>query len=246
MDNILFVTALGEELKYIKKKIKQLKIPSLKIDFFTTWMWNYNTILHLTKYLSEKEYDFIVNIGSAWYFWKKDVKDIYQIARVKNLSNNKEELVPINLKLSNLTTCISSEIPVSSIENIWIQDNFYLVDMESYGFELVWNYFNIPRLILKIPVDEIWEKFNSNIFIDKVENIDFKYILENIKKYLDNLPKKDDLTDYFDYFKFTFTEKLIFERLYYKYQALYWNFDSFFAQYKELDKKKFLWILKEK
>jgi len=246
MYNILFVTALSSELKYIKKNIKQLKIPWLKIDFFTTWMWNYNTILNLTKYLSKKRYDFIVNIGSAGYFGMQDIENIYQIARIKNLSNNKEELVPINLRLFNLITCVSSEKPVSSIENIWIQDSFYLVDMESYGFELVWNNFNIPRLILKIPVDKIWEKFNSSIFIDKVEKMDFKYILENIKKYLDKLPQKEDLSYYFDCFKFTFTEKLIFERLYYKYQALYWDFDCFFYKNKELDKKKFLWILKEK
>ena len=118
--------------------------------------------------------------------------------------------------------------------------------MESYGFELVWNNFNIPRLILKIPVDKIWEKFDLNNFVNKVENIDFNYILWNVKKYLDSLPKKEDLSYYFDYFKFTFTEKLIFERLYYKYQALYWDFGSFFEQNKVLDKKKFLWILKEK
>ena len=244
MHKILFVTALSWELKYIKKEIKKLKIPNLKVDFFTTWMWNYNTILNLTKYLSTKEYDFIVNIGSAWYFWN-EINNIYQITRIKNLANNKEELVPINLKLYDLATCFSSEIPVSNSDNLPIQEDFYLIDMESYGFELVWNSFNIPRLILKIPVDKIWEKFNSNIFIKKVDKIDFNYILINILEYLKSLTEKEDLSYYFEYFKFTFSEKLIFERLYHRYQALHWDFTVFFEANKMLDKKKFLEILKK-
>ena len=245
MHKILFITALSQELKYIKKEIKKLKIPDLKVDFFTTWMWNYNTILNLTKNLSTKKYDFIVNIGSAWYFWKNKIKNIYQIARIKNLENNKEELVPINFKLHNLATYLSSETPVSNIEQISIQEDFYLIDMESYWFELVGNNFNIPRLILKIPVDKIWKKFDSNIFIKKVEEIDFNYILINILEYLKSLTEKEDLSYYFEYFKFTFSEKLIFERLYHKYQALHWNFTVFFEANKMLDKKKFLEILKK-
>ncbi len=245
MHKILFVTALSWELKYLKKEIKKLKIPNLKVDFFTTWMWNYNTILNLTKYLSEKKYDFIVNIGSAWYVWNNKIQDIYQIARIKNLANQKEELIPINFKLYNLSTCLSSETPVSNIENLTIQEDFFLVDMESYGFELVGNNFNIPRLILKIPVDKIWENFDSKKFINKVEKIDFNYILTSILQYLKSLPVKENLTFYFDYFKFTFTEKLIFERLYYRYQALHWNFTELFEANKMSDKKKFLEILKK-
>ena len=62
MYNILFVSALPGELKIIKEKVKELNLINLKTDFFTTWMWNYETIFSLTKYLENKVYDFVINI----------------------------------------------------------------------------------------------------------------------------------------------------------------------------------------
>ncbi len=234
MYKILFVSALSWELKPIKERVKKLNIPNLKIDFFSTWMWNYNMILNLTKYLSSKDYDFIVNIWSCWH--KNLDKTIYQIARILNSSNDKELLVPINFKVSNLIDCYCFEKPVSKFD---IKDS--IVDMESYGFEMVADSFQLPRLILKTPVDNIWEKFDKNIFLDNLDKIDFKNILESIKSYLKTIPQKDNLDNYIDYFGFSFSQKQIFKKLYNKYIALIWDdFESFFQENKQLWRKEFL------
>jgi len=257
MYKILFVSALSWELKHIKKQIKQLKIPNLKIDFFQTWMWNYNMILNLTSYLQEKKsnwtnYDFILNIWSCGYntVISSQLQTLfYQIPRIINLSNNKELLIPINFKIAPFATCLSSETPIKHNKlNININCQKFLnpqsiinvIDMESYGFELVANKFLIPRLILKIPVDIIWEKFDINKFIQKVENINFEKILLEIKAYLQTIPAKHNLSKYINHFNFTVAQQHIFERLYYKYEALYWNFQKFFEQNKNLDRKNFL------
>lgn len=236
MYKILFVSALSWELKPIKEKIKKLNISNLKIDFLSTWMWNYNMILNLTKYLSSKDYCFVVNIWSCWYKNLEDKKNIYQVARILNSSNDKELLVPINFKVSNLISCYCFEKPVSKFD---IKNN--IVDMESYGFEIVADSFQLPRLILKIPVDNIWEKFDKNIFLDNLDKIDFKNILESIKSYLETIPQKDNLDKYICYFRFSFSQKQIFRKLYSKYIALVWDdFESFFQKNKKLSRKEFL------
>jgi hypothetical protein len=62
MYQILFTSALPAELKVIKNEIKSLSTKDMQIDFFSSGIGNYNTILELTKKLSEKKYDFVVNI----------------------------------------------------------------------------------------------------------------------------------------------------------------------------------------
>lgn len=62
MYQILFTSALPAELKVIKNEIKSLNTKDIQIDFFSSGIGNYNTILELTKKLSEKKYDFVVNI----------------------------------------------------------------------------------------------------------------------------------------------------------------------------------------
>lgn len=234
MYKILFVSALSWELKPIKDKIKKLNIPNLKIDFFTTWMWNYNMILHLTRYLVDKDYDFIVNIWTCWYKGLND--NIYQVWQIINIQNNKELLVPINIKIFHLVSCYCFDKPVKKLDT-----KFCLVDMESYGFEIVADNFLLPRLILKIPVDNIWEKFDKDLFLRNLNDIDFKKVLESIKLYLKDKPKKQKLDKYINHFKFTFSQKQIFKRLYNKYLALKDNnFDSFYEHNKNSDRKNFL------
>lgn len=234
MYKILFVSALSWELKPIKEKIKKLNILDLKVDFFSTWMWNYNMILHLTKYLSDKNYDFIVNIWTCWY--KGLNNDIYQVCKIINIQNNKELLIPINIKNFTLTTCYCFDKPVNNLDI----DNC-IVDMESYGFEIVADSFLLPRLILKVPVDDIWKNFDKDIFLRKLDNINFKKVLESIKWYLRTIPKKQKLDKYINHFKFTFSQKQIFNKLYNKYLALKgYDFDSFYENNKDIDRKNFL------
>jgi len=59
-------------------------------------------------------------------------------------------LVPINVKVFDLATCYCFEKPVDKFDK-----QFCIIDMESYGFEMVANSFSLPRFILKIPVDNI-------------------------------------------------------------------------------------------
>ena len=63
--NILILAATAFELNSIKEKIKSEKISQnwFNFSFFCTWIWNFETILNLTKYLenSEKNFDFILN-----------------------------------------------------------------------------------------------------------------------------------------------------------------------------------------
>ena len=255
---ILVTTALSLELNPIKNKIKKLKLP-LKVGFFSTWMWNENIILNLTKLLKEKHYDFIFNIWSCGYISSN--YDIIQIAKITNLTNLKEKLPPIQVKLEKLHEVITVPLPLKNIEishnknlfyfeknqiitsNIISQETF--IDMESYWFEIVCEKFSIPRIILKIPTDKIWEKFNSQTYLDKIKNIDFEKYLTKIIDFLGSIPNQPNFEKYFEHFKFTFSQKEIFKKLYFKYQALIGNFDNFFEENKNLDRKIFLKKLEE-
>jgi len=255
---ILITTALSLELNPIKKKIKKLKLP-LKVDFFSTWMGNENTILNLTNFLKEKSYDFILNIWSCGYIFSNN--DIIQIAKITNLANLKEKLPPIQVKLENLHEIVTVPLPLKNVEISNNKNTFYFeknkiissniiskktfIDMESYWFEIVCEKFLIPRVILKIPTDKIWEKFNSKTYLDKIEKINFKKYLEKIIDFLDSTPKQPNFDKYFKHFKFTFSQKEIFKKLYFKYQALVGNFDNFFEENKNLDRKSFLKKLEE-
>jgi hypothetical protein len=104
--------------------------------------------------------------------------------------------------------------------------------MESYGFEFVCDKFNLPRIILKVPVDKIGEE-TKNFDFEKakkilIENIDYEKLILKIKEFLDKQykPHPSPLLwrrgDYKVLEKISFTEsqKIIFERLYNKYEVL--------------------------
>ena len=121
--------------------------------------------------------------------------------------------------------------------------------MESYWFELVCDSFLLPRIILKVPVDKIWEEtinFDYKYAISLLENnIDYEKLLEKIYDYLSSLEKEEDLSKYFVYYKFSFSEREIFKKLYNKYVSLLWNdFDIFFEKNNQMWKKEFLNYLK--
>lgn len=244
MKNILIVTALSQELKVAKSKIRDLSFKNIKISFLSVWKGNYNTILNLTRYLEWNwSIDFIINLWVCWYSDYK--KDLIQVWRIYNLSNKKELIIPIFFEFSDLESIASSEEEI--YKTIDLDENF--VDMESYWFELVCDSFLLPRIILKVPVDKIWEEtinFDYKYAISLLENnIDYEKLLEKIYDYLSSLEKEEDLSKYFVYYKFSFSEREIFKKLYNKYVSLLWNdFDIFFEKNNQMWKKEFLNYLK--
>lgn len=245
MKNILVVCALSAELNEIKQIFKDAKFRDIKISFFTVWMGNYNTILNLTRFLENNIFDFVVNIWICWYKEKKI--DAFQVARIYNLSNSKEVIIPNLIDFLSLESIACSEKIVT--DNIILKEENF-VDMESYGFEMVCDSFKIPRILLKIPVDKIWSE-TKNFDFEKAKlylskNIDYKTMLEKISIYLEKQEDKIDFEKYFKDFNFTFSEKEIFKKLYYRYLSLIWSdFDTYFQENIQLNKKIFLKWLEE-
>ncbi len=243
MKHVLCAVATVWELKIIKEEIKKISPHNMRVSFLLLWIWNYKTILHLQEQLINKKYDFIINLGVCGYSEKYN--KLIQISRIKNISNNKELIVPTFFRFSSLESIACSEVPVYS-KNILNWENF--VDMESYWLEIVCEKYSIPRIILKIPVDKIWEE-TKNFDFEKAkkflsENIDYTKLIKNISKYLDqnNNVGVPLLEKYHQYYKMTFSEKLIFQKLYYKYSVLiednWWKkFDIFIEENKNFNKK---------
>ena len=104
-----------------------------------------------------------------------------QVGRIINASTNKESIVPIPQLLAPVSCCFCSETPV--FEKILNEEN-YVVDMESRAIDYVAQKFQIPRIILKIPVDLVGEE-TKNFDREKAleileENIDWKKMIEMI------------------------------------------------------------------
>lgn len=245
MKKILVVCALSKELNIVKEKIKSLNLINVKISFFTTWMGNYNTILNLTRFLENDNFDFVLNLWVCWYSQKK--VEAFQVARIYNLSNSKELIVPNIIDFLSLESIACSEKIVYD-SSILLDENF--VDMESYGFELVCDSFKIPRVIIKVPVDKVWVE-TKNFDFEKAkkylsENIDYKKLFEKIFFYLDKQKIEVNLEKYFSEYNFTFSEKEIFKKYFYRYKSLVWDdFDIYFTKNNNLDKKLFLKWLEE-
>lgn len=237
---ILVTAAHSKELKVIKDRIKSLDLKWTKIYFLQTWIGNYETIFNLTNKLESESFDFVINIWICWYFWEK--LPFLQAARIKNFSTNKELIVPIPFIFWPLESLWCSDIIVSSIEKLL--DEKY-VDMESYWFEFVLNKFNLPRLILKVPADKIWDKFDINIIKNTCESlwevIDYKLLFGKIINYLDSQTLWTDYEYIKSRYHFTFQEFEIFKFNIKKYEALSNNsFDNFFANNPIPEKKDFL------
>jgi len=347
MYQILISCALPQELAVVRKKIKTLNIPGLKIDFLQTWMWNYNTIFALTKKLGQKQYDFIMNIGVSglrrmtediFWCWENNlitdnqhkitddsqaklgtaegskslwleqdnlwlsnknqslkifISPFYQVSNIFELETWKELIVPVFFKFWPLSSCISANKAIKDedldgfkdrigIDNNnfdwwgnnrgwwWsertTESNFlpisselssdfsFLLDMESYGFEFVLEKYNLPRIILKVPVDtndgEL-ENFDYQKALNLLwENIDYEQLLLETKKYLDNTKKESlNLEKYFQQLPFSQRQKEIFEFLYRKYSVVvWWDFDKFFSDFLQnnednKNKKQVIWKL---
>jgi len=242
---ILFVAAVSQELKVIKNLYKNQPSWNLKADFLVSWIWNLQTSLNLTKHLSLKKYDFIINIGVCWY--KKNNPPLIQIARTLYAPTRKEAIVPIFFKHTLLTSIYCSEVPVYD-ESLIGEEEY--VDMESYSIEKVCEHFRIPRIILKTPSDKIGSE-TKNFDVKKAckqldESLDIKSLLDHIQIYLNSLPEKHSLEKYFQHYSFSQSEKIIFEKYFYSYTTLSISkFETFFTENKSLPKKEFLAKLSE-
>ncbi len=240
MPKVLITAATPPELKTVKSEIKKLRFNKLDFDFLTTWIWNYETIFSLTKYLENNTPDFIINIWVCWYKEKKE--DLIQISRIYNLSLKKEILPPIFFTFSIPKSIASSEKIVYKWTKLW-DENF--VDMESYAIELISQKYQIPRIILKVPIDKIWEETKNFDYKKALEllqkNINYKELVEKIQKYLSENKQNSSIENYSSKFPFTFSEKIIFQKLYFKYKSLTQkNFKTFYEKNKDLNKKQFL------
>lgn len=79
-------------------------------------------------------------------------KKVVQVARVINASTGKENIIPIPKLLAPVSSCFCSEIPVYERN---LDDENYIVDMESFAIDYVGQKFQIPRILIKVPVDQV-------------------------------------------------------------------------------------------
>lgn len=252
MKTILIVTALSQEGKTVKSELKKYNKKHIKLLFLSTGMGNYKMILELTKFLQEHTHiDFLVNV---WVCGKKtsqssltslpvaQKEEFLNIARIVNIHTKKELIVPQLLGYDRLQSIASSEQVVYD-PSILEEEKF--VDMESYGFELVAESFRIPRAILKVPVDEVWEEtknFDYNIALQKLATyIDYEDLLERIEIYFEKNKKiNPDFEKYFENWKLTFSEKEQMKKLYFSYETLTkQQFETYFLAHKHEQKKVF-------
>jgi len=232
MYSILICSAFPKEISIIKKKVKQFNLP-LKVNFLQLWLWNYNAIFSLTKYLENNKPDFVVNIWIAWIRDKaENLKSFYQVSNILEYETNKELIVPVFFKFWEFLTCISANKPIKNVDV-----NFpVLLDMESFWFEFVMEKYNLPRLILKVPVDKSESELKNidfDLAVKNLENIDYKVLLLEIQKFLNKFNQKDSLEKYM-FLPFSVSEIEIFRFLAKKYIFKKWDFDKFFYEF--LDK----------
>ncbi len=257
MKKILIVWAFSREINVVKEEIKKLELRDVKTSFLSVGIWNYNMILNLTRFLENHDFDLVINIWVCGHALSNNEQELFfQVWRVFTLSNNKELIIPRIIDFWKSKSIACSEKPVYDDKKI--HDEKY-VDMESYGFEMVCDSFSISRIILKIPVDKIWEETKKFDF-KKAENnlrnnIDYKSLFAKLEEYIENhfnvwkgkyKVNHDIFETYNEVFNFTFSENEIFKRLYYRYISLVnKDFDYFFEQNKGQNKKEFLkWLEK--
>ena len=99
-------------------------------------------------------------------------------------------IVPPFLQIASLRTCFSSENVILNRPEILDVDDEMYFDMESRWIEFVSSKHKIPRLILKVPFDFIWNE-TKGLLDDKCS---FKKILKGkVAKSLVDLPYHDYL-----------------------------------------------------
>ncbi|EKE27844.1 MAG: hypothetical protein ACD_3C00143G0006 [uncultured bacterium (gcode 4)] len=235
---ILVCAAHPNEMKSIKSSLKSLEIFDANIDFLQLWMGSYETIHNLTKYLEKNKPDFLVNI---WICWQRgDYGELIQIWRIIN-SADKELLVPIVFEYAKISSIICLESMARILDDLRWED---YADMESYGVEFIASKYQIPRLILKLPADKIWQGFDKSLLktsADKLSHIDYKDLMGRIINFDKAQFKPKDNTYIQQAYRFTFQEFEIMKFKINKYEALTKkDFKNFYELNKYLTKIDFL------
>lgn len=187
---ILVCAAMPHEMKYIKEWIKSAKIKAnLKIDYLTTWIWNYETISNLENYLTlNPENTFIRNIWVCGY-WNETSKkedEVIQIATVTNIHTKKEIICPIYLQISKLKNWFSSETIIDKKPSLEIPptNNERYFDMESRWISYIAIKHKTPFILQKVPFDLIWKESNSykwkTELLSLLKDLPYKEYLEKI------------------------------------------------------------------
>lgn len=187
MVRLLVLAATGSEMKVVKTQISQLKIPHLEVKYLTTGVGSHATIFSLTKILSttpaEDQFDMILNIWVCGYTEEKPA--FIQVWAAINVHTHKESIIPIPCLVWPIASIGSSDVPVLN------KDTSDYYDMESFAIDYVAQQFQIPRILIKVPVDHIWAETISFDFKKALEalseHIDYRDIIEQIMKYFEKL-----------------------------------------------------------
>lgn len=241
---ILILAATAFELNSIKEKIKSEKFIWFNFSFFCTWIWNFEAILNLTKFLENiknwENFDFILNFWICWYKnleWEnKKFENFLQVWRIFWWAKWKEFLIPQFINFWEIWSIFSSEKIILNWKEI-LDENF--VEMEGFWIEYVLEKKWIPRIYFKFPFDKIWwEKTWENKTINFKQklpeiknilqkNLDYEKLFKKIEKFLEknnqkNFGKELNFIEK-NIWKLTFQDKNIFEKLFFKYETLSWN-----------------------
>lgn len=239
---ILFVAALKQEMDIIKKELQKIDSKKIGFKFLLTWTWNYNAIYELSNYVKEKKIDYIVNIGVCGQ--KKEYSEnFFQVYRIKDLSCEKESLLPVYFTFWNLESIASSNTIVTNQKQLW--DEMF-VDMESFWIDFVATKEKIPTMILKIPFDIIWDK-SKGVSLDslrqKMEAFPYSELVSNLEAFFEKNPDEYDFTKIKKHFNLTFSETEILKKNFYRIEALGWDFEKLYKKNKNLSKKEFISLL---
>ncbi len=134
----------------------------------------------------------------------------------------KEELIPIIRTKYNLATIGTSSVPVNSSKII---DDILYYDMETYAIENIVSRYDIPRIYLKVPWDIIWDKLDLPSllrWIEDIKNIDLDNLEDIMLQYKGN-NLHEDLFEYKEKYKLTFSEFEIFKKNLLKIRGLTWK-----------------------
>lgn len=187
MVRLLVLAATGPEMKVVKTQISQLRIPRLDVKYFTTGVGIHATIFSVTKMLSttpaEDQFDMILNIWVCGYTEEKPA--FIQVWAVINVHTHKESIIPIPCLVWPIARIGSSDVPVLT------KDTSDYYDMESFAIDYVAQQFQIPRILVKVPVDRIWAEtinFDFKKALEALsENIDYRDMIEKIMNYFGKL-----------------------------------------------------------
>lgn len=147
-------------------------------------------MISLTEYFSQSDlkFELIINIWIAWYVTIQDLAVVQKWALVQCLriiqwDAKKELCVPPqyvipDIDIMPLTSRYRVVRDPSQIESFLKYDDRVIVDMEWYSIEAVCDYFEYPRIFLKVLYDEIGE--------DDIK--DYNNMLETMKMSLWILP----------------------------------------------------------